>query len=191
MNWLWFLIRGSGIGAIVLMSASMMWGLMVSSKVFGRAIKARGLTWLHESLSISAILATVVHVIAVSRDDFVTFTWPELLVPGVSEWEPIAAAFGVMSFWTTLIVAASFYIKKRIGQKNWRRLHFLSFGAFGAGIAHAVLGGTDIGSPWVAGLYAGAVVAVLLLTAIRMVGGSATKPARPIPARSSTPSEAS
>jgi DMSO/TMAO reductase YedYZ heme-binding membrane subunit len=183
VNWLWFLIRGSGIGAIVLMSASVMWGLMVSSKVFGRAIKARGLTWLHESLSISAIFAIVVHVVAVSRDDFIKFTWPELLVPGMSEWEPIAAAFGVMSFWTTLIVALCFYIKKRFGQWNWRRLHFLSFGAFGAGIAHAVMGGTDIDSPWVAGLYAGVVVGVLLLTAIRMVGGSATKPARAIPSR--------
>ncbi len=187
MNLAWFLIRGSGLAAIALISASMAWGLLVSSKVFGRAVKAKGLQWLHESLSVSAMIAMLVHVFAVSRDEFISLSWFEILVPGASPWEPVAAALGVVAFWVAVAVTGSFYLKKWIGQKAWRKLHYLSFGSFLAGLVHGIVGGTDTSNPWVAGMYAASVITVLLLTAIRMIGGSSQpRASRTTPVRASS-----
>jgi predicted ferric reductase len=179
MNLTWFMIRGSGLAAFALLSGSMIWGLMVSGKMLGRAVKAKGLQWLHESLGLAAVVATLVHMIALSMDEFIDFTWVDILVPGVSTWEPLAVALGVVSFWTLVAVSFSFYFKKRIGQAAWRSIHYMSFGAFAAALAHGVIAGTDTLNPWVAGGYTAATVSIVLLTIIRIVNsGSTNQPAR-------------
>lgn len=168
MSLTWILIRGSGIAAFVLLGASVIWGLMISSKAFGRAVKAKGLQWIHESFGLAAVLAVTVHMMALVADDFVEFTWADVLVPGLSDWEPLAVAFGVVAFWSILLVAGSFYVKRWIGQSTWRSIHFLSYGAFVAALAHGVLSGTDSAHPLMIGLYLTVFAVVVLLTAIRI-----------------------
>jgi DMSO/TMAO reductase YedYZ heme-binding membrane subunit len=165
----WILIRGSGIAAFALLSGSVVWGLMISSKVFGRAVKAKGLQWIHESIGLAAVLATVVHLVALVADEYIEFTWSQVLVPGLSTWEPLPVALGVVSFWTMVVVAFSFYVKKWIGQKTWRTIHFLSYGALLGALIHGITAGTDSSNPFVAGMYAGVFVVVVLLTVIRFV----------------------
>jgi DMSO/TMAO reductase YedYZ heme-binding membrane subunit len=178
VNLTWFIIRGSGLVAFSLLTASIVWGLLVSTKVFGRAIKAKGLQWLHESLGLAAVLATAVHMVALWADNFIEFTWFDLLIPGVSSWEPLAVTMGVVSFWTVLIVSLSFYVKKWIGQNAWRSIHYLSFGAFGATVVHGVMAGTDTSNPWVASLYVAAVLVVVLLTAVRVMSAQSAAKAQ-------------
>lgn len=180
MNVTWFIIRGSGIAAFVLLSASMIWGLWISTKTFGRLVKAKGLQWLHESLGLAAVVATVVHMVALSMDEFIGFSWADILIPGVATWSPVAVALGVVSFWTLVAVSASFYLKRWISQTMWRSIHYLSFGAFVATLIHGVAAGTDTSNPLVAATYAGAAVAVILLTGIR-IAGSRTPRSAPTP----------
>ena len=86
----WLVIRGSGVVAFALLSAATIWGLLVSTKLLGRWVKAKPLTWFHESLGIGALLATLVHVLVLSFHDFLEFSWAEILVPGLSDWRPLA-----------------------------------------------------------------------------------------------------
>lgn len=184
MNLIWFIIRGSGFAAFALLTASVVWGLLVSTKTLGRTVKPKGLTGLHESLGIAAVVATVVHLVAVTMDDFIGFSWSDALVPGASEWEPIAVSLGVVAFWMMLVVTASFYVKKWIGPVLWKIVHRMSVGVFVSALAHGLLAGTDTTNPWVAGAYAGSLAAVVLLTVVRMltsrqVGQKQTRASRP------------
>ncbi|MCZ7533925.1 MAG: hypothetical protein M5U23_11085 [Acidimicrobiia bacterium] len=172
MNVTWIIVRGSGIAAFVLLSASMVWGLWISTKTFGRAVNAKGLQWLHESLGLAAVAATVIHMVSLSMDEFIDFGWWDIMIPGVATWKPLAVSLGVVSFWSILLVSASFYAKRWISQSAWRSIHYLSFGAFLAALAHGVMAGTDSGTPWMTALYVGAGVAVAALTAIRLVASS-------------------
>ncbi len=187
MNITWFIIRGSGIVAFALLSASLLWGLMVSTKVFGRAIKAKGLQWLHESLGLAAVLATIMHIVSLSMDEYIDFSWADILIPGFTEWRPLAAAMGGVAFWSLLVVALSFYVKKWIGQNVWRSIHYLSFGTFVAALLHGIFSGTDTGNPWVAGMYLGTTLLVVMLTAIRVISSKEPK-RRPSPTRTTTSS---
>ena len=176
MNIEWIVIRGSGLVAFGILAASTIWGLMVSTKLFGRAVKAKPLTWFHESLGLGALIATGVHMVALTMDQYVEFGWVDVLVPGVASWEPTAVALGVTSFYGLAVVILSFYVKGIIGQKAWRTIHFLAFGTYAAALIHGIMAGTDTANPLVTGMYVGSGVLVVGLLILRIVQQQATQP---------------
>ena len=169
----WLVIRGSGIGAFALLTAATIWGLLVSSKLLGRLVKAKPLTWFHESLAVGALVATVVHVVVLSVHDFLDFSWSEILVPGVSDWRPLAVGMGITAFYGMAVVAGSFYVKRWIGQRRWRVIHFASLGVFISSLVHGIWTGTDSSSPLMMGLYLGSAVVVFSLVALRITEDTA------------------
>ena len=75
--------------------------------------------------------------------------------------EPGGVAAGVVAGWLSLALAASFRLRKWIGQKGWRRLHYASFAAFVLALGHALIVGTDLrgfGGPILALVAAGPVL---------------------------------
>jgi sulfoxide reductase heme-binding subunit YedZ len=181
----WLVIRGSGIAAFALLSASTAWGLLVSSKLLTRLVKAKPVTWFHESLGIGALIATLIHISVLSVHDYLDFTWAEILVPGVSDWRPLPVALGIMAFLTLTVVVVSFYVKKWIGQKTWRTIHFLSLGVFVAALAHGITAGTDTKTPMMIGIYVGSALVVSALVGYRLRAAHdgarvSTRPNRPV-----------
>lgn len=175
----WILIRGSGIAAFALLSASTIWGLLVSTKLLGRIVRAKPLTWFHESLGIGALAATLIHIVVLSTHDFLPFSWSEILIPGRSDWRPWAVGLGIMALYGLVVVIVSFYVKKHIGLKMWRAIHFTSFGIFIASLLHGMVSGTDTSNPWMMGLYFGSAFAVFSLAAFRVsedIGASKHNP---------------
>jgi DMSO/TMAO reductase YedYZ heme-binding membrane subunit len=132
-------------------------------------VKAKSLTWFHESLGIGALLATLVHVGVLSVHDFLDFTWLELLVPGASDWRPAAVAMGIGAFYGLVLISTSFYVKRWIGQRAWRAIHFGSIGVFAASLVHGIWAGTDSSRPMMIGLYVGSAAVVFTLTGFRIV----------------------
>ena len=170
----WLIIRGSGVVAFSLLSAATIWGLLLSTKLLGRLVKAKPLTWFHESLGIGALIATLVHVGVLSVHDFLDFSWAEILVPGLSDWRPLAVTAGIGALYGLVLVSTSFYFKRWIGQKAWRTIHFASFGVFVASLLHGVWAGTDTARPLMIGLYVGSAIVVFSLVALRIVDEAST-----------------
>ena len=182
MSFEWLIIRGSGIAAFALLSAAMIWGLLVSTKLVAEIVKAKPLTWFHESLGIGALIATLVHVGVLSVHEFFPFTWGEILVPGASSWKPMVIALGTLAFYGLTVLSLSFYFRKWIGQKTWRLIHFASFGVFLAALLHGIQAGTDTDSLFMLGLYAGCAIAVFALAAQRLLPSENTAKAQVRPA---------
>lgn len=191
MNLEWFLIRGSGLAAFALLAGATVWGLLISTKILGRAARAKSVTWFHESLAIGAVVATIVHMIALGVHDFIDFSWSDILVPGASNWQPLSVALGVIGFYLLVVITASFYVKKLIGQQAWKAIHYLSFGLYLAALLHGITAGTDRGHAMVVWSYSAATAATVVLTIIKLTqvrdgSGAAGRPgrigARPAPA---------
>lgn len=184
----WMAIRGSGIIAFLLLAGSTIWGLLISTKVLGRAVKAKGVTWFHESLGIGSLVATGVHMFFLFNHDYIDFGYRALFVPGASSWRPLPVALGVVGFYAIFIITTSFYVKQWIGQNAWRAIHMASFGTFVAAGLHGVLSGTDTAHPVVLGMYIGSLAIVAMLMIIRIA--QAATPERPArtPARAARPS---
>ena len=143
-------------------------------------MRAKLLTWFHESLGVGALLATLVHVGVLSVHDYLDFSWAEILVPGLSDWRPLAVTAGIGAFYGLVLVSTSFYFKRWIGQKAWRVIHFASFGVFVTSLLHGVWAGTDTATPLMIGLYLGSAIVVFTLVALRFAGET---PPRGAPAK--------
>jgi sulfoxide reductase heme-binding subunit YedZ len=89
-----------------------------------------------------------------------------LVVPGLSPYRPLATGIGVLAAELMALIYISFSQRRRIGVRNWRRLHYLTFVVFGAATVHGLTAGTD---RWAFGLYAASVAAVTGLTAWRVI----------------------
>ena len=69
-------------------------------------------------------------------------------------------------------------MRRRIGQKAWRQVHYLSFLAFLGATAHGIMAGTDSGTVWAAAGYIVATTVVVFLVAYRVVMAVAARSSR-------------
>lgn len=173
----WLLARATGLATYVLLTVSVLAGLVVKSRPFGRAIKPASATQLHRTLALLSLSALALHGLALVLDGSIEIGLGALLVPGLAPYRPLWTGIGVLAGELMLLVYVSFALRRRIGIKNWRRLHYTTYLAFAGATAHGVMAGTDSAQPWVIGLYLGAIGAVAAATAWRTL----VPPARPTP----------
>jgi methionine sulfoxide reductase heme-binding subunit len=163
----WVAARASGLTAYTLLSCSVLAGLVLKSRPFGSLLRPATVTDLHRFLALLALGATATHGIALVLDSTVTVTWRGLVVPGVIAYRPVWTGVGVVTAELIVLIYVSFSVRKWIGAKNWRRLHWATYGAFGSATVHGLMSGSDSDRAWVIGLYLGAIAAVVAATAWR------------------------
>ena len=122
----------------------------------------------HRWLSSAALALVGVHVLVLTVDRFVRFDLLDLLVPFLSSYRRIAVGLGVLAAYGALTVHASFGLRRRIGAKTWRRLHYLSFFVFVAAVIHGALAGSDSARVSIKAIYVSAATAVGLLVLYRL-----------------------
>jgi len=173
----WLILRASGLVAYGLLAAASIWGLLLSTRLLGRRVPSRALTFTHEGLSLGGLAALATHLTFAALDGYLGFGWREILIPGTASWRPQAVALGVVGAWGMAVVGLSFYVRRFIGQKAWRYLHFGAFGTFVAGTAHGVMAGSDTTHPAVLALYLASGAAVLVLVVARVaLAGEKSRP---------------
>jgi sulfoxide reductase heme-binding subunit YedZ len=180
----WLLARASGLTAYVLLTATVLAGIVVKSRPFGRAVKPPAVLDIHRFVTFLALGMLVLHGLAISLDSTVHMPLAALVIPGASPYRPIPVALGVVACELAALIAVSFSVRRRIGVRNWRRLHWATYGLFAFATIHGIAAGTDSSRPWALGLYLGAVGAVVFATSWRAL----TRPTRttpvPVPERS-------
>ena len=163
----WLLARAAGLTAYLMLTGSMVAGLTLKSRLLGRAVRPATITDIHRTLAIAGVGALALHGVALVLDSTITITPIALLVPGLSPYRPVLTGIGVVAGELMALITVSFWARKRIGTKVWRRLHWFSYAGFIAASVHGIGSGSDSGRPAVMGIYAGALAAVVAGTAWR------------------------
>lgn len=163
----WLLARAGGLSAYVLLTCSVLAGLTLKSRPFGRALRAGAVTDVHRFLALLGLGMLALHGLALALDHTVHMPVAALVVPGLSPYRPLAVALGVLACELMALVVVSFPLRRRIGMRNWRRLHWATYLLFLLATVHGLAAGTDSAQPWAHGLYLGAVGAVVFATAWR------------------------
>lgn len=169
MNVWWYLARSSGIVAWFLLSVSVIWGLLLSSRILDRRGRPAWLLDLHRWLGGLSVTFTGIHLLGLVLDDYVEFGWRELLVPFASSWNPGAVAWGIVAFYVLVAVQVTSLLMRRLPRRVWKAIHLLSFGLFFAAAIHGAQAGTDVGSAFYRSTTAGILVAVVFTTAYRVL----------------------
>ena len=164
----WHLTRSSGIIAYSLLATSTIWGLLMSSQVVKTWSPGPVSMALHATLSWLALILALGHALLLLLDDYFTYTLREILLPFVGPYRPEAVGLGTLAFWLIVIVTLSFPVKRRIGQKVWKRLHYLSYLSFALVSAHGLFAGSDGDTLGFRVLIGAGLLIVMLLLGIRM-----------------------
>ena len=156
----WYVVRASGLVAFGTLTLSVWLGLAMSTRLLGPKRMKSLMGW-HQTLAWTGLSMLGLHASALLFDPTLHFGLAALLVPFAAPWSPGAVAAGVIAGWLMLAIASSFRLKRWIGQKGWRRLHYATFAAFVLALGHALAAGTDlrgIGGPILVAVAAGPVI---------------------------------
>lgn len=164
----WLFSRATGLVAYAALSMDVIVGLLVSTRSADRVVPRGHLVDIHGWLSPLTLVLVLAHGGVLLADRFIRFDIIDIAVPFASSRWPIAVGLGVLAGYILLVVHASFGLRKRIGTRMWRRLHYLSFGAFVLVTVHAIAVGTDRANPWFAAIYAAMLLAVGSLVGLRI-----------------------
>lgn len=168
---IWLVARASGLVAYALLTASVLAGLILKARPFGRRLKGSTAMEIHRAISTAALVAVAVHGIALVLDRAVDIRIMDLLVPGTAPYRPLWTALGVVAAELMVVVAASFPLRKLIGMRAWRRLHWATYPVFAMAALHGVQAGTDTNQPWAKAFYIGSLALVATAATWRGLAG--------------------
>jgi methionine sulfoxide reductase heme-binding subunit len=169
-NYVWWLAaRASGIVALLLVTASVALGLTMASKLVRRRGIAPVLARVHEQTALAGLVAIAVHGVTLLADPWLRPGISGVLVPFTMAYRPLFTGLGIVAGYLAAVLGLSFYVRKRIGPKLWRKLHRATVLVWALGMVHALGAGTDAGSPWLRAFMLASGVPILVLFGIRML----------------------
>ena len=179
----WLIARATGLLAVALVSATVIAGLALKGRALPM-LRPAGITDVHRFLSLLALGAVALHGIALLLDSTIEVSPLALAVPGLVPYRPVWTGLGVVVAELMLLIHLSFRHRARIGVRNWRRLHYVTYLAFAGAMVHGLLSGSDSGRPWALGAYAVVTAIVVGLTAWRVTTPARRPSPAPAPSRS-------
>src|SRR6476661_5350412 len=134
---LWYVDRGSGLAALMLLTTSVVLGVISVIRVYSPRWPRFALADLHRNLSLLALVFGVVHVLTSVIDSFVPITVADAFIPFAASYKPFWLALGTIGADLMLAVLITTALRRRLGFKTWRSVHVLSYGCWGASVIHS------------------------------------------------------
>lgn len=167
----WYAARAAGIVAWALLSAAVIWGLLLSTRLLHGRPTPRWLLDLHRFLGGLAVTFTGVHIAGLVGDNYLHVGVADLLVPFASRWRPGAVALGVVALWLLVAVEVTSLLMRRLPRRLWHAIHLSSYVLFWTATLHGLLAGTDTHNVLYLMATSSAVTLVLFLTLVRVLAG--------------------
>jgi methionine sulfoxide reductase heme-binding subunit len=165
----WYLARGTGAVALVLLTISVVLGILGSLRF---AVAPRwprfAIDTLHRDVSLLVIVLLVVHIITSVLDSFAPIKLTDSVIPFVSSYRPLWLGLGALAFDILLALVVTSLVRRRLGYGRWRLVHWLAYASWPVAVLHGLGTGTDTKVWWMLALTAACVAAVTVATLVRI-----------------------
>ena len=168
----WYVARAGGMLAYLLLSSSVILGLLLSTKAKLPGWPRFAVEDVHRFVGILVATFIVIHGGALFVDGYMPFSLTNLFVPGTESYRPVSVAFGIVAAELLAALAIADHYRKALSYRFWRRAHYLNFAVWLLAVVHGLAAGTDRGTVWALALYIGTASAVAGLTASRFADAS-------------------
>jgi sulfoxide reductase heme-binding subunit YedZ len=174
---LWFLTRSSALVAFVLLTVTLLLGLLTIRRSTGvpRFVSQA----LHRNVTLLALGFVLAHVVTTVLDGYVPIGWVAAVVPFTSGYRTGWVAAGTAAFDLAVLLTVTSLARVRIGVRVWRAVHWLAYGLWPLTLVHYLGAGTDFRADWGRWLAILAAVAVAAAIAVRVAGAVTAVQARP------------
>jgi len=158
----WLASRSAGLVAFLLVAASVLLGLYLAANLGHRRVSKRVLVKVHEQIALAALVAITAHGLLLLGDAWLSPGLAGLAIPFTMSYRPIFTGIGQVAGLLAFALGLSFYARRRIGPKRWRKTHRLMPVVYVLGAVHALGAGSDGAGIWLRGL--------VIVTALPMAG---------------------
>ncbi|MGN6799969.1 MAG: ferric reductase-like transmembrane domain-containing protein [Gaiellaceae bacterium] len=169
---LWYLTRGSGAVALLLLTSSVALGVLVSLRSTTKRWPRFAINALHRNMTLIAIAFVGLHVVTTVADGYAPIGLKDALVPFVSPYRPIWLGLGAVAFDLLLALVITSFLRHRIGIRLWRGVHWLAYAAWPVALVHSFGTGSDSRTSWLVLLGFGSLFVVAAAVLVRLVVGS-------------------
>lgn len=176
---LWYLTRGTGAVALLLLTTSVILGIAHSVRWAPGRTPRFVVSDLHRNVSLLVVVFIVIHVASAVIDAFAPIRWLDAVVPFASAYRPVWLGLGAVALDILLAVAVTSLLRARLGFRVWKGIHWAAYACWVVAIAHGLGAGSDTRQTWMLALVAGSVLAVVAATIWRAaIGWSSWPPIR-------------
>ena len=177
----WILSRASGVVALILTAVSVGMGLAMAMRAAkGPGAMAR-LKQVHEATALTALIFIAAHGLALLGDSYLRPGLGGIAIPFVMSHKPLWTGLGIVGGWLAALLGLSFYVRRWIGPKLWRKMHRWTLAVYVLAVIHTLGAGTDASSLWLLLILIATVAPLAVMAAIRLLPSD--KPARGQPRR--------
>lgn len=168
---LWFATRATGLTAFVLLTCTVLLGILTSLRITGPAWPRFVTIALHRNISLLTIAFTGLHVLTTVADPYVSISVASVVVPFASAYRRIWLGFGAVAFDLLSAVLITSLLRARIGPRVWRLVHWAGYLCWPVVLVHGMGTGTDGGARWVLAISVASALAVAVAGAWRLAAG--------------------
>jgi sulfoxide reductase heme-binding subunit YedZ len=180
----WILSRASGVVALILAAVSVGMGLAMAMRAAkGPGAMAR-LKQAHEATALTALIFIAAHGLALLGDSYLRPGIAGIAIPFVMSHQPLWTGLGIIGGWLAALLGLSFYVRRWVGPKLWRKMHRWTLAVYALAVAHTLGAGTDARSLWLLLILIATAAPLAVMAAIRLLPSderAGRRPRRRIP----------
>ncbi len=175
----WYVTRASAVIAWVLMTASVLWGILLSTRILRHVDNPAWLQDLHRYLGGSAIVMVALHMVSLMLDGWLSMTVPELLIPFTTDYRPLPVALGIVAFYVLVTVQVTSLLMARMPRRAWKAIHYTTYATLILVAFHAGFAGTDVGASWYRVVSITVIAVTVVAVLLRILAGSKSRSQAP------------
>lgn len=145
---LWYASRATGVVALLLMTAVLLLGLLVTRQGRLPGLPRFAVTGLHRNLSLVAVVFVVLHVLTAVADSYVRIPLISAVVPLASSYERLALGLGAVSLDIMIAVIVTSLLRRHLSRRLWRAVHLLAYVSWPVAWLHSITSSTDLRHGW-------------------------------------------
>jgi predicted ferric reductase len=166
---LWYATRAAGLVTLLLLTASVLLGVLTAGRFSSERWPRFLTTGLHRNVSLLVLVFLALHVSTTLLDTYVSIPVSAAFVPFISSYKAFWLGLGAVAVDLLLALIATSLIRNRLGHRAWRRVHWVAYACWPIGLAHGLGMGTDRDTIWVFALTIACAAAVAGAATWRLV----------------------
>ena len=148
-NVMWAFGRASGVVALVLLTGSVVIGILTRSGRPLPVIPRFSVQLIHRTIALTSTVFVLLHVGTLLLDSYAKLTLTDVLVPFLSAANnPVWVGFGTVALDLLLAVIVTALLRNRIGTRAFKAVHWATYLLWPISLAHAIGSGTNGTSGW-------------------------------------------
>ena len=168
---LWYATRATGLVALVLLTVSMVLGVLASVRYERSSLPRFVTSGLHRNFSLLALAFTGAHIVTTLADTYAPVHLQDVVVPFISAYRPLWLGLGAIAFDLMLAATVTSLLRARMSYRTWQAVHLTAYLCWPVAVLHGLGTGSDTQVRWVLALTLLCVIVVTAASCWRLAYG--------------------